>query len=372
MTPETPETPGTPETTAANALTAAWARTVTAGTVLSGAGVHPLLHLLATAASGPARDELLAVAPAPLALPSSAAVRTAIGLWPRADVPLTPSWRSLVAGVLTGDQAPLDAWAASRTGGLIPRLPAPVDDATLLLLGSALAVTTTWDEPFDEGLLWPLEGPWRSRQLVGLTRFHAVPGPLKVVSPAGGRPLTTVTVRGSDDIDVVLLLGEPGVAPGDVLAAGIETPRTGPDRVDGPGVQVGRGWQPPGLYLTVPRFTVSADHDLLAHADLFGLRAATDHTRGHFPGLSPWPLAVSHGTQAATATFTARGFEAAAVSVLELLAGGAPTGDNEQVHVTFDRPFGFLAEHRPTGLVLFAGWVDEPTPWEPEVLVVSY
>ncbi|MEV4137966.1 hypothetical protein AB0J72_38065 [Dactylosporangium sp. NPDC049742] len=46
MTPETPETPG------ANALTAAWARTVTAGTVLSGAGVHPLLHLLATAASG--------------------------------------------------------------------------------------------------------------------------------------------------------------------------------------------------------------------------------------------------------------------------------------------------------------------------------
>ncbi|GGV14111.1 hypothetical protein GCM10010182_38300 [Actinomadura cremea] len=31
--------------------------------------------------------------------------------------------------------------------------------------------------------------------------------------------------------------------------------------------------------------------------------------------------------------------------------------------VTFDRPFGFLARHRPTGLVLLAGWVADPDPW---------
>jgi hypothetical protein len=28
--------------------------------------------------------------------------------------------------------------------------------------------------------------------------------------------------------------------------------------------------------------------------------------------------------------------------------------------VTFDRPFGFLAVHRPTGLVVVAGWVAAP------------
>jgi hypothetical protein len=31
-----------------------------------------------------------------------------------------------------------------------------------------------------------------------------------------------------------------------------------------------------------------------------------------------------------------------------------------RVTVRFDRPFGFLAVDRPTGLVLLAGWVDDP------------
>jgi len=34
------------------------------------------------------------------------------------------------------------------------------------------------------------------------------------------------------------------------------------------------------------------------------------------------------------------------------------------VRVSFDRPFGFLAVHRRTGLVLVAGWVDDPDPYQ--------
>lgn len=53
-------------TTATNTLTARWTSTLDGGqTVLSGAGVYPLLALLARYAAGPARDELLAVAPDP-------------------------------------------------------------------------------------------------------------------------------------------------------------------------------------------------------------------------------------------------------------------------------------------------------------------
>jgi hypothetical protein len=33
------------------------------------------------------------------------------------------------------------------------------------------------------------------------------------------------------------------------------------------------------------------------------------------------------------------------------------------VWVAFDRPFGFAAVHRPTGLVLVAGWVAAPMDW---------
>ena len=41
-----------------------------------------------------------------------------------------------------------------------------------------------------------------------------------------------------------------------------------------------------------------------------------------------------------------------------------------EIKVIFDRPFGFLAVHRPTGLILVAGWVTDgmpvptvPLPW---------
>ncbi|BCK67125.1 hypothetical protein Srufu_010780 [Streptomyces libani subsp. rufus] len=64
----------------------------------------------------------------------------------------------------------------------------------------------------------------------------------------------------------------------------------------------------PSLRLTTTGFTVGADHDLLERADLFGLATAADTSRGHFP----------------------------------------------------DRPFGFLAVHRASGLVLVAGWVATP------------
>lgn len=94
---------------AANPLTAAWARTVTGG--------HPVLDLLASGADGAARDELRAVAPAPLALPVGDGVRAATGLWPRADLPLTPRWEALVAGVLTADRAP-----ALQAGTTDPRV----------------------------------------------------------------------------------------------------------------------------------------------------------------------------------------------------------------------------------------------------------
>ncbi|MET7424157.1 hypothetical protein [Dactylosporangium sp. NPDC005555] len=102
---------------AANPLTAAWAHTVTGGTVLSGAGVHPGAGPARLRRRRAARDELRAVAPAPLALPVGDGVRAAAGLWPRADLPLTPRWEALVAGVLTADLAP-----ALQAGTTDPRV----------------------------------------------------------------------------------------------------------------------------------------------------------------------------------------------------------------------------------------------------------
>lgn len=37
------------------------------------------------------------------------------------------------------------------------------------------------------------------------------------------------------------------------------------------------------------------------------------------------------------------------------------------VNATFDRPFGFLALHRTSRLVLAAGWVTDPEPFREDV-----
>jgi serine protease inhibitor len=76
------------------------------------------------------------------------------------------------------------------------------------------------------------------------------------------------------------------------------------------------------------------------------------------------PMVVSQARQHAVAEFTAEGFKAAAVTAFALRAAAAyfpqRTFRKRVVSVVFGRPFGFLAVHRATGLVLVAGWVDEP------------
>ena len=75
-----------------------------------------------------------------------------------------------------------------------------------------------------------------------------------------------------------------------------------------PGVEVIESMSPtPSVILSVPYFEIEVEHDLLPHADVFGLLSATDTSRGHFPGLSPEPLAVSQAKQAVLARFRQRG-----------------------------------------------------------------
>ena len=128
------------------------------------------------------------------------------------------------------------------------------------------------------------------------------------------------------------------------------------------------GTTTPSVVLTTPQFTVDARHDLLRHAELFGLRTAQDTSRGHFPGISPSPLAMSSGQQSMTASFSAEGFWAAAVTAFSMNPGGVPQQTARLISVAYDRPFAFLAVHRASGLVLTAGWVTEPeagadSPW---------
>lgn len=378
---------------AANGLTARWAEAVDGGTVFSAAGVWPLLALLADGAGGAARAELADAVGLPAGQSAAAArellgglaamrgVDSALGLWTKRTLELRDEWAAGLPaeahGVLTGDlgadRSNLDAWAAKRTGGLIERMPVALTDATELVLASALAFRTEWLRPFDEV---PLESLyWNDRVPLGLFRSTTLLDRIGVADTPDGH-VTRLKVLGNAAIDVHLLLGEERMTSGQVLGAGVgildgRHPVVPGDRLPygdpGPGLRVEKerctSPQPPSLDVTTVAYDMGAQHDLLALHRLFGLTTARDATRGHFPGISEFPLAIGSAEQSTMARFGARGFRAAAVTAFGAVPGGAPP-DLRYVTTTitarFDRPFAFLALHRHSRLVLAAGWVTEP------------
>ncbi|MFC5215066.1 serpin family protein [Streptomyces coerulescens] len=385
-----------------NELTARWAQAsgpaAAGGTVFSAAGVWPLLAFLADGAGGPARAELADAVGLPADDAAGAArellgamgemrgLDSALGLWTKRTLELREGWRAglpaAAHGVLTGDPAAdkgaLDAWAAKRTGGLIGEMPVPLTEDTELVLASALALRTKWLRPFHEWPWMPETGPWRGRELVGLRRESALLDRVGVADTPAGQ-VTELKVLGDNAADVHLLLGEERMTPGQVLGAGVDVLAGGCPVVPGsrlpygdvgPGLRVVKERaatpEPPTLDVRTVAYEVRSSHDLLDHHPVFGLTTAMlEQPPGHFPGIGGFPLYIEGARQSAMARFDARGFEAAAVTAFGAAGAGPPQlrWTTTTIEATFDRPFGFLALHRHSRLVLAAGWVTDPEPY---------
>ncbi len=379
---------------AANEFSARWARLRGPRPfVYSGAAVWPLLAALASGAAGAARHELeeaigagaSEAAEAALevfdALQAIRGVHAALGLWiSESAFPLDKRWVDWVAddmlGVLSGDevldQQAVDEWVSKRVDPQAERLVLAGEAEDSISLLSSVLVRTWWDLPFDEWRLQPESGPWAGGWIRTLDLNTADLDRIAVVETPLGY-VTFFKSVGVDDIDVYLFLAEETFAGGEVVAAAINacmgehTVHPG-SQLDGtekaPGLSFGEiagsDAAGPHLVVTVPSFEVTSRHDLLTIPHLLGLDPATDRNHGHFPGISDERLVVGGATQLARASFDAVGFEQAAVTLIEAASGGAPTTKVPLVQVTIDRPFGFMAMDKESGLVVLAGWVDEP------------
>lgn len=369
-----------PHVRSANRLTARWCARFGGGdTVVSAAGVWPLLAILAGCAQGRARTELAEAAGVPAeyahaaglellkTLDASREVTTAIGAWVRPQLTLREEWvRSLPAGTVAalGDPARLDAWAREHTDGLITKFPVPITEDTVFALATALLARTRWVVPFLDVPFAPETGPWQGHRGPGLFRGSHPDGSVSILDDT----VTRVVIRGRGELDVHLLIGDE--SPDRAIAAGLAA-------LDGevavrtelvPGivapsltVQRRESFGGDAVCLTLPPFEVRAKHNLFEQAALFGLTAAQDASQGHFPGLAVQPVALDAAAQEVVARFDADGFEAAAVSAVAMAPGGVPRQEMSTItSVEVDRPFGFLAVDRPSGLVLVAGQVTRP------------
>ncbi|RRR96935.1 serpin family protein [Glycomyces terrestris] len=378
------------EVAAANRLHRTWLEARAPLPVMSGFGVWPLLSVLATGAVGDTRSQLLTAAgltperaariPAALAeaFAETESIRLAIAVWAGSRITLDPDWTAGLpvdaVGTLTGDtaadKAALDAWAARATRGLIDRMPVDLSQPVDLLLASALSVTTKWITPFRDLRRTFTTGPWsRLGPVRGLAA--TLPGDRLRV----GDHLSVLTLPGDGDIDVLLGLGPADRAPGLVLGSLVATDPASlapaadlavGDRAIGVEVteqRTARPQQGPEVDVETVRFDLASDLDLLDAHRALGLTLAADRDRARFDRMAAQPVNVSQARQSCRAVFSATGFEAAAVTAIAMArAAGVPKLNHrrKRVLITFDRPFAFLVRHRPTGLNLFAGWVDEP------------
>jgi serine protease inhibitor len=381
------------EVAAANGLTRRWFEDrPEIPAVASGLGIWPLLGILATGAIGATRGELLtaaqltperaaAIAEALLtAVRASPALNLAFGVWAGSRITLDPEWVDGLpvdaVGSLTGDPAAdksaLDAWAARSTQGLIDRMPLDFTERIDLVLASALSVRTTWLTPFQDHRRAFTTGPW-----AGLGQCRALTATL------GGDPLrvhergSVLTVPGDGDIDVLLGLGRDDLDPHQTMSMLLDaaddtawgrsaTGLAAGERAVGVEIVEYMGMRPqhgPETDVQTVRFKVDSDLDLLENARQLGLILASDKDRAQFDRLAAEPVFVTQAKQTATAEFSAIGFEAAAVTALAMARAAAfakPHHRHVKAVIRFDRPFAYLARHRPTGLVLVAGWVAEP------------
>lgn len=267
-------------------------------TVLTVAGTTDLDVVLCTAAGG--------APPAAVLSGAAAALATA--------APVTQTAAAAAAGVTTVPDTAASAMAAPDVAAPATHVPGVVTAPTAHAVGRVAAAATHFPGPVT----------------------HA-PGSIDAWAT---RPLGAFATAATEASDLTAASAAP--APG-VTAAYVDAHDAQPE-----------------LVVKVPRFTATATHDLLRFAELFGLRAAT--TTGTFPGIGPAALRIGTAAQSAAVAFTAPGFRPSPPTRAPMvpMPRQPPTTRRLRITARFDAPFGYLAVHRPTGLIVAAGWVTDP------------
>ncbi len=120
------------------------------------------------------------------------------------------------------------------------------------------------------------------------------------------------------------------------------------------------GLSPTAVHVALPRFKVAAAQRLREALGAMGMQAAFDGMRADFTGMrTTRDLVVSEVVHQTWIEVDEKGAEAAAATAVVMKLWGAPARDPKQFRA--DRPFVFVIRHEPTGLVLFAGRVDDPS-----------
>ena len=304
-------------------------------------------------------------------------------------------------------QEEADAWARRATLGLIRAFPLQIDERMRIVLASALATRVSWDVPFDvvsaaEGL--GPASPWRGAVKRLLWTAPPPAGQAMIARTKSAGPVAVHCAVAREDLTVISVSADSRADRSAVLDAAHEVGRAlsaGSDKLacslwDLP-LGSGHSWEISEREVEVfvpetrleritgvalPAWSVRAKLDL-TESVTFGMDPALETLRQL---VGPRDDDECEAVQAAVASFTRYGFEAAAVTALgaRTAALRRPVGraTERRAVLRFDHPYAALAvpgraavagvggsgvggEGGPfPGLPLFTAWVAEPV--EPE------
>jgi len=121
------------------------------------------------------------------------------------------------------------------------------------------------------------------------------------------------------------------------------------------------GFETKNTRLFLPAFKTTTFCDLRPALERIGVRTAWNASKADFTGMSKAdPLVLSFVLHKATIVVDEKGTEAAAATAAGVKVGAAARPEQPLVFQV-DHPFLYLIRHEPTGAILFAGRIDDPT-----------
>lgn len=255
-------------------------------------------------------------------------------------------------------------WLNEQTHGLLAEQAQGLEmkPETVLALASTIYFKAAWSDEFH-------------KDFTEIDTFHALSGDVDAEFMRRtmdstfywGDNFTAVQLRFQEGGSMWLILPAEGYSVDQLLQTGeamefLLSPKS--DQYDDKGSVTSQGWTGQKyltIHLSMPRFDVSSDLDLIEGLQKLGVTDVFDPSLSNFDPLEAStddPLYVSQAKHAARVKVDEKGCEAAAYTVLMEACDAAMPPDDE-VDFVLDRPFLFSITAE-SGLPLFTGVVNQP------------
>ncbi|WP_127580216.1 serpin family protein [Paenibacillus koleovorans] len=244
----------------------------------------------------------------------------------------------------------INLWVSDETRGKIKTIvDNPINSDTIMFLINAVYFKGSWTTPFQAAAT--MEKPFRLEDAKEKQAPFMRRGGSYLYAKQDGYQAVRLPYGGGN-YGMVLLLPDEGVGPaalGKKLAGG-EWERMKAALQSKPGE------------VLLPRFKLEYEAGLNDALQALGMQKAFKEGQAEFGAMAQPPVEafVSKVKQKTYLNVDETGSEAAAVTVIELLAGSAQVNPDAPFRMELNRPFLVAIEERTTGTVLFVGAVYDP------------